>query len=148
MINQIGSSSDSNWFVRVYARNAFTSTNRLIQIPAQTNSPFSHANFYNVDDQTYTFNTALLTNLKIVVHVNDPFSGAANPRHISGGVAQYTIVITDPTPDNTTLFTGNLSAGAQYIFTNDIPISLLNCPFIALNRIIDCVDSSNNGGAN
>lgn len=101
-----------------------------------------------MDDQTYTFNTALLTNLKIVVHVNDLFSGAANPRHIPSGVAQYTIVITDPTPANTTLFTGNLSAGAQYIFTNGIPISLLNCPFIALNRTIDCVDFSNNGGAN
>ena len=161
-----GFPSGNNWFVRVYARDASTSTiaatNGLIHIPAQPNSPFSQANFYNVDDQTFTVNTALLTNLKTVVALNDPFNGVTNPKYIPGAVAQYTIlitnsgagtvtnnsiVITDPIPANTTLFTGNLSAGAPYIFTNGTPSSLLTCPFIALNNTLDCIDFSNDGGA-
>ena len=161
-----GVASGSSWFVRVYARDASTSTiaatNGLIHLPAQPNSPFSQANFYNVDDQTFAVNTALLTNLKTVVPLNDPFNGTTNPKYIPGAVAQYTIlisnsgagtvtnnsiVITDPIPANTTLFTGNLSAGAPYIFTDGTPSSLLTCPFIALNNALDCIDFSNDGGA-
>lgn len=161
-----GSPSGSNWFVRIYARDASTSTigatNGLIHIPAQPNTPFSQANFYNVDDQTFTVNTALLTNLKTVAPLNDPFNGVTNPKYIPGAVAQYTIlitnsgtgtvtnnsiVITDPIPANTTLFTGNLSAGAPYIFTNGAPTSALTCPFTALNSTTDCIDFSSDGGA-
>ena len=160
-----GSPSGSNWFVRVYTRDASTSnigaTNGLIHIPAQPNSPFSQVNFYNVDDQTFTVNTPLLTNLKTVAPLNDPFNGATNPKYIPGAVAQYTIlitnsgtgtvtnnsiVITDAIPANTTFFTGNLSGGAPYIFTNGTPSSLLTCPFIALNNTLDCIDFSNDGG--
>ena len=160
-----GSPSGSNWFVRVYARDASTSiigaNNGLIHIPAQPISPFSQANFYNVDDQLFTVNTALLTNLKSVVPLNDPFNGTTNPKYIPGAVAQYTIlitnsgtgsvtnnsiVITDPIPANTTLFTGSLNAGAPYIFTDGTPSSLLTCPFIALNNTSDCIDFSNDGG--
>ena len=59
--------------------------------------------------------------------INDPFNGVTNPKYIPGAVAQYTIliisnsgagtvtnnsiVITDPIPANTTLFTGGLNAG-------------------------------------
>ncbi len=161
-----GTASGSNWFVRVYARDASTSTiaatNGLIHIPAQPNTPFSQANFYNIDDQTFTVNTALLTNLKSVVPLNDPFNGVTNPKYIPGAVAQYTIlisnsgagtvtnnsiVITDPIPANTTLFTGSLNAGAPYIFTDGTPSSLVTCPFTALNSTLDCIDFSNDSGA-
>lgn len=70
-----------------------TSANGLTHIPAKPNSPFSQANLYNVDDQTFTVNTALLTNLKSVIPLNDPFNGVTNPKYIPGAVAQYTILI-------------------------------------------------------
>jgi hypothetical protein len=99
--------------------------------------------------------------LKTVSLVSDPVNGTTNPKFIPGAVADYTlritntgqgtignntIVITDPIPPNTELFTGNLSGGAPFIFIDGIPASGLACSFLALNNLTDCVDFSNDGG--
>lgn len=103
----------------------------------------------------------LLSNLKTVALLSDPINNVTNPKNIPGAVVQYTIritnsgtgkvgdnamVITDSIPANTTFFSGNVSGGAPYIFTNGTPTSNLSCPFIALANLTDCVDFSNNGG--
>ncbi|NOT64936.1 MAG: hypothetical protein HOP06_02670 [Methylotenera sp.] len=157
--------SGNNWFVRVYARDASISTigatAGLIHIPTLPNTPFSQANFYNVDDQFFIVNTPLLSNLKTVATLSDPINNVTNPKNIPDATVQYTIritnsgtgtvdnntlVITDPIPANTTFFSGGVSGGAPYIFTNGVPSSNLSCPFIALANLTDCVDFSNNGG--
>jgi uncharacterized repeat protein (TIGR01451 family) len=93
---------------------------------------------------------------------SDPVNGTINPKNIPGSEVLYTLIVTnsgagtvdnntlvivDPIPANTELFTGNLSGGAPLVFTNGAPSSGLTCTFTALNNFADCVDFSNNGGA-
>lgn len=162
----VGVPSGSNWLLRVYARDASTSTigatNGLIHIPGQPNTPYSQANYYNIDEILFTVNSVQLTNLKTVAVLNDPYNGTTNPKNIpgaeelytititnsgSGAVDNNTLIITDPIPANTTLFTGNLSGGAPYTFTNGTPSCGLTCNFTALNNTTDCIDFSTDNGA-
>ncbi|NOT15178.1 MAG: hypothetical protein HOP21_06305 [Methylotenera sp.] len=105
----------------------------------------------------------ILTNLKTVSVLSDPFNNVTNPKHVPDALIQYAvritnsslggvvdnnkIIITDPIPVNTTLFTGALSGSAPYIFTDSTPSSAITCPFVALNNNTDCVDFSNDNGA-
>ena len=160
-----GVPSGNNWLLRAFAPDASTSTigapNGLIHIPAQPNTPFSQANFFNVDELNFTVSTALLTNLKTVAVTSDPVNGGSNPKFIPGAEVLYTLnvtnsgpgsvssntlVIVDPIPANAELFTGNLSGGAPFVFVDGAPTSGLSCAFTALNNFADCVDFSNNGG--
>ena len=65
----------------------------------------------------------------------------------ASAVDNNTLIITDPIPTNTEVFTGNLSGGAPLIFVDGTPSSALSCAFIALGNLADCMDFSNNGGA-
>lgn len=117
-----------------------------------------------INDGYYTIGNALPqpSVTKLVSATSDPINGTTNPKMIPGAVVQYTIritntgngtvdnnsiVITDPIPVNGTLFTGNVSGGAPYQFTNGSPSSGITCPFTALGNLTDCVDFSNDGGA-
>ena len=103
-----------------------------------------------------------LTILKSVAVYSDPVNGTINPKNIPGSEVLYTLIVTnsgagtvdnntlvivDPIPANTELFTGNLSGGAPLVFTNGASSSGLTCTFTALNNFADCVDFSNNDGA-
>lgn len=103
-----------------------------------------------------------LTFMKTVAVTSDPFNGGTNPKNIPGAEVLYTLnvmnsgngaldsnslSIVDPVPTNTELFTGNLSGGAPFQFTDSAaPVSGVACAFIALNNLTDCVDFSNDGG--
>jgi uncharacterized repeat protein (TIGR01451 family) len=106
--------------------------------------------------------TPLLTHQKTVLIISDPINGTTNPKNIPGAVSQYTITINntgngpvdintlaiaDPIPNSSELFTGNLSSGAPYIFTDGSLTSGLTCPFVALSSATDCVDFSKDSGA-
>lgn len=103
-----------------------------------------------------------LTFLKTVSVTSDPYNNGTNPKYIPGAEALYTmrvtnsgagtvdnntLIVTDPIPANTELFTGNLSGGAPFIFTDGTPTSGLSCAFVALNNLADCMDFSNDSGA-
>ncbi len=100
--------------------------------------------------------------LKSVAITSDPVNGTVNPKFIPGAETLYTLRVTntgpgivtnnsvsivDPIPANTELFTGNLSGGAPYTYTDGSPSSSLSCAFAALGNFADCVDFSNNNGA-
>ncbi|MEQ1661544.1 MAG: right-handed parallel beta-helix repeat-containing protein [Thiobacillus sp.] len=103
-----------------------------------------------------------LTFMKTVAVTSDPFNGGTNPKNIPGAEVLYTLnvmnsgngpldsnslSIVDPIPTNTELFTGNLSGGAPFQFTDSVaPVSGVACAFIALNNLTDCIDFSNDGG--
>lgn len=104
----------------------------------------------------------LLTNQKTVQVISDPVNGTANPKNIpgaeniytltvqntgSGAVDTNTLVLVDLIPNNSEVFTGNLSAGAPYIFTDGTLPSGLSCVFTALNSTTDCIDFSKDAGA-
>jgi uncharacterized repeat protein (TIGR01451 family) len=103
----------------------------------------------------------LLTNQKIVQVLSDPVNGTVNPKNIpgaenlytltiqntgSGQVDTNTLVIVDPIPSNSELFTGNLTAGAPYTFSDGALPGGLVCVFTALNNTTDCVDFSKDSG--
>jgi len=96
-----------------------------------------------------------------VAVTSDPVNGATNPKNIPGAEVLYTLrvtnsgagtvdnntlVITDPISTNTELFTGDLSGGAPFIYTNGTPSSGLSCAFTALGNFADCMDFSNDSG--
>ena len=94
-----GLPSGSNWLVRVYARDASTSTigatNGLIHIPAQPNTPTSQANFYNIDDVNIAVNLPILSVSKTVTLICDPLNGTTNPKNIPGSISRWTVTITN-----------------------------------------------------
>lgn len=100
--------------------------------------------------------------LKTVAVTSDPFNGGTNPKYIPGAEALFTmrvtnssagtvdnntLIITDPIPANTEVFTGDLSGGAPFIFADGTPSSGLTCAFTALGNLADCMDFSNDSGA-
>jgi uncharacterized repeat protein (TIGR01451 family) len=103
----------------------------------------------------------LLTNQKTVLVVSDPVNGMVNPKNIpgaenvytltvqntgSGAVDTNTLVLVDLIPVNSEVFTGNLSAGAPYLFTDGALPSGLTCSFTALGNTTDCIDFSKDSG--
>lgn len=101
-----------------------------------------------------------LTFLKSVQVTSDPVNLALNPKYIPGAEVLYTLmatnsgagkvddaslVIVDPIPANTELFTGNLSGGAPFAFADGALPSGLTCSFVALGNFTDCVDFSVDG---
>ncbi len=107
------------------------------------------------------FGAPLLTFLKTVAVTSDPVNSAINPKNIPGAEVLYTmrvtnsgaatvdnntLIITDPIPANTEVFTGNLSGGAPFVYTDGTPTSALSCTFTALNNFADCMDFSNDSG--
>lgn len=99
--------------------------------------------------------------MKTLATYSDPVNGTTSPYNIPGAEINYTlrvtntgngavdsntITIVDPIPANTELFTGNLSGGAPFIFTDSSsPSSGLACGFTALGNFADCVDFSTDG---
>jgi hypothetical protein len=103
-----------------------------------------------------------LINLKTVSIVSDPINNATNPKYIPGAVASYTVtinntsqgvvdsgsvVINDPVPANTEVYTGGFAAVAPFSFVDGTPASGLTCTFVALNSLTDCIDFSSDNGA-
>jgi hypothetical protein len=163
-----GSPSGANWTVRVFAKDASTSTigasGGLVHIPAQPNAPETQANFFNIDEQTFTVQVPLLVNAKSVAIFSDPVNGTTNPKNIPGALQTYTVRVTnqgagaldnnsalvvDAVPLNTKLFVGNLGApgSGPVLFTNGAPSSGLTWTFTALNSATDDLEFSNDNGA-
>ncbi|MGA8513773.1 MAG: hypothetical protein WB821_03240, partial [Burkholderiaceae bacterium] len=103
----------------------------------------------------------LLTNQKTVQVVADPVNGSGNPKNIpgaenvytltvqntgSGAVDTNTLVLVDLIPTNSEVFTGNLSTGAPFTFSDGALPSGLTCGFTALSNTTDCIDFSKDSG--
>jgi uncharacterized repeat protein (TIGR01451 family) len=96
--------------------------------------------------------------------ISDPVNGAASPYRIPGSEVRYTIVVantasgtpdansvvmTEPVPNNTKLFVGNLGGGGSgpVLFSNGTPTSTLTYAFTSLASATDNLSFSNDGGA-
>jgi hypothetical protein len=162
-----GTPSGANWKVRVFAKDASTSTiaasSGLVHISGQANTPEIQANFFNIDEQVFTVQVPLLVNSKTVSVYSDPVNGTTNPKSIPGAIEVYTVritnqgsgaldsnstMVTDGIPANTKLFVGDLGAvnSGPVAFTNGVPSSGLTWTFIALNSAADDLEFSNNNG--
>jgi uncharacterized repeat protein (TIGR01451 family) len=104
------------------------------------------------------------TMVKTSQAISDPLNGVTNPYRIPGGTVRYTIVvantapgrpdansvvITEPVPNNTKLFVGDLGGASSgpVLFTNGTPSSTLTYTYLGLGNPSDSISFSNNGGA-
>lgn len=113
--------SSSGWTLRVFARDASSSTlgaasNGLLRrngLPtAQT-----EANFWNIDDSNFIITITTLTVTKLSFIVTDNVSGA-NPKAIPGATVQYCITITN----------NGAGMASNVVATDMIPANLLYSP--------------------
>lgn len=92
----------TNWQVRVFARDSSTSLigaqNGLIRGPGSGAAAETQANFWNIDEQTYSVEGAALTVTKTSAAISDPVSGETNPKAIPGAVVRYCILIANAGP--------------------------------------------------
>lgn len=92
----------TGWQVRVFARDSSTSLigaqNGLIRGPGSGAAAETQANFWNIDEQTYSVEGAALTVTKSSVPISDPISGGTNPKAIPGAVVRYCILIANAGP--------------------------------------------------
>ncbi len=91
----------ANWRVRVFARDASTSSvasNGLVHRPGLPNTPLVQANFFNIDEQLFTVFVTNLNVAKSVVTVRDPVNAAVSPKAIPGAWLEYTVAVTNTGP--------------------------------------------------
>jgi hypothetical protein len=162
-----GVPSGSNWRVVVHGRDASSSTidatAGLIHRPGQPNTPESQANYFNVDEQTFTVQVPWLTQTVLSQVVSDPVNGTLNPKSIPGAVRAYTVRVTNqgpvtvddnsieivsPIAANTCLYVldTNGSGSGPVSFTDGTPSSGLSWTFSGLGSPTDSLDFSSDGG--
>ncbi|HTO55214.1 MAG TPA: choice-of-anchor X domain-containing protein [Myxococcota bacterium] len=152
------------WLVRVYARDASTSTtgatNGTVHISGQPNSPQSQADYWNVDDQVFSLIKVNLVIVKTVQTISDPVNGTTNPKAIPGAIMQYTVVVTnqgkgtsdantvnvvDAIPANLEMVVTDIGGAGSgpVLFTQGSPTSGLTYTFTSLASLADSLDFSN-----
>lgn len=93
----------NNWLIRAFALDASTSgiggTNGLLHRNGQANTPLDQSNFFNIDEQLFTVNIALLEIDTNIFTVSDPINGTDNPKAIPGASLRYELSITNLGPN-------------------------------------------------
>lgn len=124
----LNSTSSSGWQVRVYARDASTSTqgagyNGLVHRNGLPTA-LAMANWWNIDDAAFSVDAAVIGVTKTLAVVSDGIN-TANPKAIPGAVLRYCVVIgntgtataevvvaTDSLPASLTYVAGSMLSGA------------------------------------
>ncbi|QLC20829.1 DUF11 domain-containing protein [Parasphingopyxis sp. CP4] len=115
-----GTSSNNNWTIRIFARDAGTSTigaqNGLALRPGQPTAEIE-ANFWNIDDSNFDIVGAEIVVTKISTLLNDPINGAVDPYRIPGAEIRYCITITNngPADASNVVATDVLPATLSYV---------------------------------
>lgn len=120
----------TNWIVRVFARDGSTSTvaaanNGLAKRNGLPN-PAIEANYWNIDEVTFSIVVIDLSVTKTSIVLSDPANGTTNPKRIPGAVVRYCILVTnsgtatatnialsDPLPGDVTYNAGTLQSGTS-----------------------------------
>ncbi|MFM9852998.1 MAG: hypothetical protein ACKVOJ_09360 [Sphingomonadaceae bacterium] len=120
----------TGWTIRVFARDATTSTiaaqNGLIRGPGTGSAAETQANFWNIDEILFNVQTAALSVVKTSFAVNDFVNTAANAKAIPGATVRYCVMITnngplaasgvgiaDILPPQTTFIAGSMRSGTN-----------------------------------
>jgi len=163
-----GDAQSAAWLVRVFARDASTSTIAgvtagHVHIAGAANTPQDQAHFWNIDDQLFSLVKVNLVMVKSATTFSDPVNGTTNPKSIPGAVKTYTITVTnqgggasdantirlsDAIPSQGELVVTDFGgAGSGPVaFTQGSPTSGLTYTFTSLASNTDTLEFSNNGG--
>lgn len=97
-----GTASAGGWLVRVMAHDATTSTigaaNGLIRGPGTGAAAATQANFWNIDDSSFSVAGAAITATVTSTPITDPVNLTTNPKLIPGGQVRYCVTISNAGP--------------------------------------------------
>ncbi len=120
----LSATNSTGYVLRVFGRDAATSGGlaRIVGAPL----PQTQANVWNVDEVTFSVQTAQLSLAKTSAVISDPQNGTNNPKMIPGAVVRYCILIsnagplnataivsTDPLPATVAVISGSLRSGTS-----------------------------------
>jgi uncharacterized repeat protein (TIGR01451 family) len=162
-----GDAQSASWLVRVFARDASTSTIGAtaghVHIPGAANTPQDQAHFWNIDDQLFALVKVNLVMVKSSTTFSDPVNGTTNPKSLPGAVKTYTITVTnqgtgasdtnsvqlsDPIPAQGEMVVSDIGGpgSGPVLFTQGAPTSGLTYTFTSLASTTDTLQFSNNAG--
>ncbi len=91
--------TESNWTVRVFARDASITTaggtNGHVKRNGQPN-PAIEANYWNIDNSVFDIIRPTINITKISWVVSDPVNGTNNPKRIPGALIRYCVTLSNP----------------------------------------------------
>jgi hypothetical protein len=158
----------ASWLVRVFARDGSSSTlgatNGHVHRAGLPNTPQNQANYWNIDEQVFTFAKINLVIVGSLATISDPINGVTNPKSIPGAILQYTSVVTNqgagtsdansfrytnPVPVNGDLVVTDIAGpgSGPVVFTQGTPTSGLTYSYVSLASAADSLEFSNDGGA-
>lgn len=112
--------ASSGWMVRVFAKDASTSTmlaanNGLVHRNTLP-SPAVMANYWNIDEITFSVTRGIIAAIKTSTIISDPVNAASNPKAIPGAVIEYCILSTNvgTSPTDAVVVTDNLPSSVTY----------------------------------
>jgi uncharacterized repeat protein (TIGR01451 family) len=163
-----GDTEGPGWLVRVFARDgsasAIGATNGHVHRSGLPNAPEDQANFWNIDEQVFTFVKVDLVIVKSALTLYDPHNGASNPKAIPGAVVEYTMTVTnqgegasdvdsvrlaDAIPVQGEMVVTDIAGpgSGPVLFTQGTPTSGLSYSFVSLTDVTDDLEFSSDGGS-
>ena len=125
----LSATNSTGWIVRVFAKDASTSTIGAQNGLAHRNGlPTAEieANYWNIDEITFDVADADISVTKVSTILSDPVNGLVNPKAIPGATVEYCILIsnagaatatniaaTDPIPGDVTYQAGSMNSGTN-----------------------------------
>jgi uncharacterized repeat protein (TIGR01451 family) len=125
----LSAANGTGWIVRVFAKDASTSTIGAQNGLAHRNglpTAETEANYWNIDEITFEVAEADISVTKISSILNDPVNGTSLPKAIPGAVVEYCILIsnagnalatslsaTDTIPANVTYMAASMNSGSN-----------------------------------
>jgi uncharacterized repeat protein (TIGR01451 family) len=89
----------------------------LVRGPGSGAAAETQANFYNVDEVSFSVQRAAITVAKTSSVLNDPVNGTTNPKMIPGATIQYCILVSNggPATATTVIATDSLPTQLSYV---------------------------------
>lgn len=113
--------TSGGWTLRVFGRDGSSSTigalAGIIRGPGSGAAAETQANFYNVDEISFSVQRAAITVAKTSSVLNDPVNGTTNPKMIPGATIQYCILVSNggPATATTVIATDSLPTQLSYV---------------------------------
>lgn len=117
----LGAPTSGGWTLRVFGRDGSSSTigvlAGLIRGPGSGAASETQANFYNVDEISFSVQRAAITVAKTSTLLNDPVNGTTNPKMIPGATMRYCLLVSNggPAMATTVIATDSLPVQLAYV---------------------------------
>ncbi|MEQ1548707.1 MAG: hypothetical protein ABL918_08670 [Chakrabartia sp.] len=141
----LSATTSTGWTLRVFARDATTSTigaqNGLARGPGAGAAAETQANYWNIDEILFNVQTAAISVTKTSSVVSDPQNGVTNPKMVPGATVRYCILVSNAGPLSATSIVATDTLPTQAVFVAGSMRSGATCAGAAT------VEDDNNAGA-